>query len=102
MIFIDTGFKAFGIGAEVVSRVVEEAFDALKAAPARLGIADHPTPSSRSLIADYYPHVGQLIDAVERVTGGNASTIGPVRDRLLAARRAMSVDQPDPSFQGPF
>ena len=50
LVTVDTGFVRFGIGAEILASVMTEAFNALKAAPVRLGLPDHPTPSSRGLI----------------------------------------------------
>jgi pyruvate dehydrogenase E1 component beta subunit len=51
LVTVDTGFTGFGIGAEIAARVTERCFSALKAAPVRLGLASHPTPSARSLAA---------------------------------------------------
>ena len=52
---VDTGFRMFGIGAEIASEVTSRCFDLLDAAPVRLGLPDHPTPSSRGLIRAFTP-----------------------------------------------
>src|SRR5206468_12131299 len=58
---VDTGFRKFGIGAEIVSEVVANCFDKLKAAPVRIGLPDHPTPSSRGLIPGIYPDAARIV-----------------------------------------
>jgi pyruvate dehydrogenase E1 component beta subunit len=50
LITIDTGNKFLGIGAEIVSQICEDPLIKLEANPIRLGLPDHPTPSSRNLI----------------------------------------------------
>ena len=66
LVTVDTGFDRFGVGAEIVASVLTEAFDALKAAPVRLGLPDHPTPSSRGLIPGFYPDSQRIVREVER------------------------------------
>ena len=64
LVFVDTGYMTFGIGAEVACRITEACFDALKAPPRRLGLPDHPTPSSRALAEAYYPRSSHIAAAV--------------------------------------
>ena len=66
---IDTGYKTYGIGAEIITRCVEAG---LKFTVKRIGIPDHPIPSSRGYLAGLYPDTPPVIDS------------------------------PDPSFHGPF
>ena len=51
---VDTGFKTLGIGAEIVSQVISTNFNQLKSAPIRLGLPDHPIPSSVGYIDGLY------------------------------------------------
>jgi acetoin:2,6-dichlorophenolindophenol oxidoreductase subunit beta len=102
LLTIDTGFRKFGVGAEVVSEVVANCFSALKTAPLRMGLPDHPTPSSRGFVPGYYPdstsmlrHLGQMLGIVE------AKIQGAVAE-LIAQRKGLPIDVPDPFFKGPF
>ena len=67
--FIDTGYKTYGIGAEIITRCLEVG---LKFSVKRVGIPDHPIPSSRGYLLGLYPDIPPVIDS------------------------------PDPAFQGPF
>jgi 2-oxoisovalerate dehydrogenase E1 component len=58
----------FGAGAEVVARVVSEAFDDLDAPPVRVGSPPVPMPFSPPLEAACIPDAGRVVDAVRRVT----------------------------------
>jgi pyruvate dehydrogenase E1 component beta subunit len=55
LIVADTGWRDFGVGAELSARVVEEAFGALKAPVKRINIAEAPTPASPVLEEAFYP-----------------------------------------------
>jgi pyruvate dehydrogenase E1 component beta subunit len=101
LIIVDTGWKLYGAGAEVSAQVVEHCFDALKAAPIRLGLPDHPTPSSRGLIVNFYPHSQTIVDAVAQLVGDREGLDG-VRRFLAGERARLAIDVPDPAFRGPF
>lgn len=99
---VDTGFRKFGIGAEVVSEVVANCFDRLKAAPVRLGLPEHPTPSSRGLVRGFYPDAGRILREAGAGLGIASDRIeGAVRE-LEAQRKGLPIDVPDPFFKGPF
>ena len=75
--------------------VVERSFDQLKAAPGRMGFPDHPTPTTPSLADGYYPLHHEIAEAAARLVGvGQTFEPGELGDRRL--------DQPDPSYEGPF
>ncbi len=69
LVIIDTGYKKFGIGAEIIAQCVEQG---IKFTVERIGIPDHPIPSSRGYLPGLYPDTPPVIDS------------------------------PDPAFQGPF
>ena len=99
---VDTGFRKFGIGAEVVSEVVANCFDRLKAAPVRLGLPEHPTPSSRGLVSGFYPDAARILREAGAELGIASDRIeGAVRE-LEAQRNGLPIDVPDPFFKGPF
>ncbi len=101
LIMADVGWKSFGAGAEIVATVVEQAFADMKAAPVRLGLPDHPTPSSRSLVPDFYPYSGDIVAATANIMGA-ADRLGPVVAALAEARAQRPIDVPNPDFKGPF
>jgi len=65
----DTGYRTYGIGAEIIAQCVEAG---LMFSVKRVGIPDHPIPSSRGYLNGLYPDTPSVIDS------------------------------PDPAFQGPF
>jgi pyruvate dehydrogenase E1 component beta subunit len=67
LVVADVGWKTFGIAAEILSLVFEEAFEAVKSPPVRVTLPDVPAPSSRPLEKAYYPTVDTLIQAVQEV-----------------------------------
>lgn len=99
---VDTGFRKFGIGAEIVSEVVANCFDKLKTAPARIGMPDHPTPSSRGLIPGIYPDAARIVREAGSMLGLPKDKIENAVAELIAQRKGLPVDVPDPFFKGPF
>lgn len=102
LLTIDTGFRKFGIGAEVVSEVVANCFSALKTAPLRMGLPDHPTPSSRGFVPGYYPDSMSILHNVGQMLGIAEAKIQVAVTELIAQRKELPVDVPDPFFKGPF
>lgn len=96
LIVADTGWTTGGFGAEVVARVVEAAFDALKAPPRRIGLPDCPTPTSPALAAHFYPRAKHLAAAAAEMLGRSPEAFDAYDD----AKRPLDV--PDPAFVGPF
>jgi len=99
---VDTGFRKFGIGAEIVSEVVGHCFRNLKAAPVRIGMPDHPTPSSRGLIPGLYPDAARIVREAGAELGLAQSKIDAAVNELEVQRKGLPVDVPDPFFKGPF
>ena len=102
LVFVDTGYMTYGIGAEVTARVTEACVDALKAAPRRLGLPDHPTPSSRSLAEAYYPRSSHIAAAIGEVAGLDGNAVAAVTEAVAAQREDLPLDIPHPAFRGPF
>ena len=102
LVTVDTGWKMFGVGAEIVAGVCELAFDSLRARPARVGLPDHPTPSTPSLATAFYPGAREVAEAVAAVVALPDDKAKGVLARLAAERAALPIDQPDPAFRGPF
>lgn len=103
ILFVDTGHRLFGIGAEVVTQIMEGCGEPLRTPPRRIGLYADFVASSRHLIAGTYP---SAVDIYRTATGMLALTGAEQLDAAqieldsLAAKGP--IDQPDPSFRGPF
>jgi len=102
LLVVDTGWKILGPGAEIVSQVVESCFESLIAPPQRLGLPDHPTPSSKSLAAAFYVRAEHIAVAVGQLAQLSGEAIERTASKLSAERQSHPIDVPHPSFQGPF
>jgi pyruvate dehydrogenase E1 component beta subunit len=102
LITIDTGFFRYGIGSELIASVVAEEFTALKAAPVRLGLPEHPTPSSRGFLPGIYPDAQGVVRTVGTILGLEAGKVDHALKVLEAERGNLPLDVPDPFFKGPF
>ena len=96
LVVADTGGKAFGVSAEILALVTERAFADLKAAPQRVASPDFPAPTSPALSDGYYPRAGHIAAAVLGMVGREPSS------SLFDVPEGRRLDQPDPSFTGPF
>jgi pyruvate dehydrogenase E1 component beta subunit len=102
LIMCDTGWKTLGLGAEIVAQLAEHAWDAFRRPPVRLGLPDHPTPSSLELAKVYYPGSAHIVDAVQALCDLPPATAQAARAEVIAARKGVPIDKPDPAFKGPF
>jgi len=67
LVTVEEGWGPMGVGAEVVARVLEHAFDYLDAPPARVHQADVPLPYAANLEALALPSVDQIVAAAKAV-----------------------------------
>jgi pyruvate dehydrogenase E1 component beta subunit len=67
LVTIEEGWGPMGVGAEVVARVLEEAFDYLDAPPARVHQEDVPMPYAANLEALSSPSVDKIVKAAKAV-----------------------------------
>ncbi len=93
LLVLDSGHYTNGFAGEVIARVSEKAFGALKTAPHRITLPDVPTPTSRGLTKYYYPHYADIVKKVAEMTG---------KDIPPLIERKEPLDVPDSSFTGPF
>jgi len=97
LVVVDGGWKFLGLPAEIITMVVEKAFDHLKAPPCRVAFPDIPTPTSRVLSSEFYPGVINIVNAVNGLLGmPNAG------EAELGLSQDVPKDIPDKSFTGPF
>ncbi|MGA0546321.1 pyruvate dehydrogenase complex E1 component subunit beta [Brevundimonas sp. VNH65] len=68
LVSAEEGWGPMGVGAEVVARVIEHAFDYLDAPPLRVHQEDVPLPYAANLEALSLPGVDKIIAAVKAVT----------------------------------
>lgn len=102
LITVDTGFRTLGMGAEIVSRTCESCFDILSAPPVRIGLPDHPIPSSRGMVAGLYPDSLRITRAACTLLGVSDEIAAGCVKRLEKARGDLPIDVPDQYFRGPF
>jgi acetoin:2,6-dichlorophenolindophenol oxidoreductase subunit beta len=96
LLVLDTGWKSFGVSAEIVARVTEKAFPKLRAAPERIALPECPTPTTPALADHYYPLAEDVEAAVRRM-------LRISRERLpRVSLRPRPLDVPDATFTGPF
>ena len=99
LIVADLGWRTGGVGAEILARVAEKAFNDLKCSMKRISLPDAPTPTSRELTKVYYPRAMQIVQAVKDML-----KIERTKDdeEFELAEKTVPHDVPDSSFTGPF
>jgi pyruvate dehydrogenase E1 component beta subunit len=95
LVIADTGWRSFGIAAEVSARVAESAFRELRAPVRRVALPDVPTPCSPALERIYYATAEDVVRAVREVLGAGAREAVP--PRVEGVPRS-----PAREFLGPF
>jgi pyruvate dehydrogenase E1 component beta subunit len=66
-VVVEEGWKSYGVGSEVVSRIYEEAFDYIDAPIKRVAQKEVPLPYNRILEQSALPQVEDVIKAVKEV-----------------------------------
>ncbi len=67
VVVVDTGWKAFGVTAEVVSILAESAFNFLKCAPARIALPGLPAPATPYLLKYYHPTAENIVLTIKKM-----------------------------------
>jgi pyruvate dehydrogenase E1 component beta subunit len=67
LVIVEEGWRSYGIGAEIASRVTELAFDHLDAPPRRVAQAEVPLPYNRRLEQMALPQTADIVRAVHDV-----------------------------------
>jgi pyruvate dehydrogenase E1 component beta subunit len=101
IITIDSGHKILGIGAEIIAKLVEENFK-FSCPPIRLGMPDHPTPSSRSFLEKVYVDSEKILKAIFKLISINKKTKKKILNENNLQKNNLPKDIPDPKFKGPF
>jgi len=87
LVVADADWGPCGVAGEVIARVSEQAFDLLKARPARITWPDSCVPSSQEIEAKFYPGARDIQAAVMAVCGKGT-------DQGLAASTQKRFDGP--------
>jgi len=66
-VVVEEGWKSFGVGAEITSRIYEQAFDYVDAPVLRVAQKEVPLPYNRTLEQSALPQVADVIAAVKEV-----------------------------------
>lgn len=98
IIVIDSGFKNFGIGSEIITRLSENCLEYLKSKPVRIGLPFIPTPSTRFLANNYYPNKKTILCAILDILKKDKNKI--ILEKKL--KNNIPIDVPDLNFKGPF
>ncbi len=101
LIVADTAFRTGSIAGELISQVVEQAFDKLKTHPVRITLPDHPAPTSYFMTEHYYPGPQTIIDEVLKLVGVDRHSDGYKKLCAVTQRRGPH-DTPNREFSGPF
>jgi acetoin:2,6-dichlorophenolindophenol oxidoreductase subunit beta len=96
VVVADNGWVQFGVSAEIISVITENIFDKLLSAPARIGINDSPSPSTRALTKSFYPRADKIAKIISEMMNKNLDM------SILFPESDVPLDIPDPSFTGPF
>jgi len=73
LVVLQEGWPCAGVAAEIITRVVREAFDDLDAPPERVTNLDAPMPYAVNLEQVVLPSVPRVVAAVQAVTGTRAA-----------------------------
>lgn len=101
LIVADTAYKTGSVAAELISQVVEGAFESLKIGPIRVCSPDFPTPTAPSMTKDYYPTPTTIADAVLRLLEKKVDQ-SVYQELMISIARKGLHDIPNREFKGPF
>lgn len=96
LVAAESDWSMCGVAGEILALAAERAFDALRAAPARVTLPDHPLPTAPSLARNFYPRAGDIARRALDQLGMDAP------EALLYPPSPCPSDVPDLSFTGPF
>lgn len=96
LIITDTGWKSFGVSAEVAARVYEKMGNDLKVPIERIALPDGPTPCGASLEKVYYPSIESIVRTAKKLF----SLCKHEKNEAPSDRQETPVGQKE--FVGPF
>ena len=96
LVVVDNDWKTGGIGAEIVSLVVENNMQYLKEPPKRIGFPECPSPTSPALANSYYPRAKDIVKVIMHLMKRE------INESEIPQMHSGPLDIPDISFTGPF
>jgi len=93
LLVVDTGWKAYGVSAEISALVAEASYRDLKAPIRRIGLPPSPTPTSVYLESHYYPDADTIVQV------GKSLISGKFKPKSSQNIQAAPYDD---KFTGPF
>ena len=96
LLVADTAWRSFGIGSEVIAKVVENVFSFLVAPAHRIASPDVPAPVSSTLERLFYPCANDIVTSVNELMSGKTTR------KLALAQVSHSSKLLDEDFHGPF
>lgn len=97
LIVADTGWRSFGISAEIAAQVYEKIGEDLKAPVGRIALPDGPTPCTSALENLYYPGVDALVRTAKDLLSSREKN-KPSTSR----QKSLSSHASQREFVGPF
>ena len=94
VLIFDSAHTSFSVGAELLASVTENCFTNLKSCPQRVGLPDHPEPTSFGLTKDFYVSTDNIIYSVGKLLGKRVEGLSSSTDK--------PHDIPGNWFTGPF
>ena len=73
-VVVDEGWRSGSLSAEIISRIIEQAFYDLDAPPARVCTAEVPVPYAKHLEEAALPSAERIVTAIRAVLAGGGST----------------------------
>ena len=102
LLIADLGYKKLGIGAEIASQVYEKHFHQLKIPIIRIGMPDHPVPSSRGYLKNIYPNSINIVSEICHSLNVSDQNIKKITNALIKEKLNEPIDTPFSKFKGPF
>lgn len=97
LLALDSGTLTGSVSSEVAAKVSETCFSSLKSAPARMGLPDHPEPTSYGLTKDFYYGADKIATKAHEMVLGDCEP-----ERYAGLVSTGHHDVPGEYFKGPF
>ncbi|MDC0498841.1 alpha-ketoacid dehydrogenase subunit beta [Alphaproteobacteria bacterium] len=97
LLVVDSGWMTYGISSEIITSIAEQnKFYDKKIKFKRVGLANTPIPSTRSLAKYIYPHSLTIVKSVSKILKKNVNGL------LKKYKKYEPIDVPNENFKGPF
>ena len=102
LLIVETGYKTYGIGAEILSLLYENKKIKFDTTPSRIGLPDMPTPSSRELSKYFYPSSKKILLEIIKILKIRFKLKKKIITYFDVNHLSQEIDIPNPEFKGPF